>query len=134
MLLQPEGCAPPPPVERPSAEVNPAAISAAAEAIRQGQIVAVKGLGGFHLMVAAHNDQAVRRLRGLKRREEKPFALMFPSLPAIQAACEVSPLEERLLRSPEAPIVLLRRTTHHATRNTHQHCPPPSPPATPTSA
>jgi hydrogenase maturation protein HypF len=91
------------------------ALSAAAEAIRQGQIVALKGLGGFHLMVAAHNDEAVRRLRQLKHREEKPFALMFPSLPAIIAACEVSPLEERLLHSPEAPIVLLRA---HAPRST----------------
>jgi hydrogenase maturation protein HypF len=94
------------------------AVVAAAEAIRQGQIVAVKGLGGFHLMVAAHNDDAVRRLRELKHREEKPFALMFPSLADIKAACEVSPLEERLLRSPEAPIVLLRvhvsRFTFHA--------------------
>jgi hydrogenase maturation protein HypF len=93
------------------------AISATVDALRQGQIVAVKGLGGFHLMVAAHNDEAVRRLRELKHREEKPFALMFPSLPAIKAACEVSPLEERLLRSPEAPIVLLRRI--HASRITH---------------
>lgn len=84
-------------------------VAAAADAIRQGQIVAVKGLGGFHLMVAAHNNEAVRRLRELKHREEKPFALMFPSLAAIKAACEVSPLEERLLHSPEAPIVLLRR-------------------------
>jgi hydrogenase maturation protein HypF len=119
ILLQPEGCTPPPPDQRRSPKDSRSAFAAAAEAIRQGQIVAVKGLGGFHLMVAAHNDQAVRRLRELKRREEKPFALMFPSLAAIQAACEVSPFEERLLRSPEAPIVLLRhihapRTKHHA--------------------
>jgi hydrogenase maturation protein HypF len=103
---------------RPESARSRNALSAAAEAVRQGQIVAVKGLGGFHLMVAAHNDDAVRRLRQLKHREEKPFALMFPSLPAIKAACEISPLEERLLRSPEAPIVLLRlhasRITHHA--------------------
>jgi len=85
-------------------------LAAAAEALRAGRIVAVKGLGGFHLMAAAHDDAAVRRLRELKHREEKPFALMFPSLEAIQAVCAVSPLEERLLRSPEAPIVLLRRT------------------------
>jgi hydrogenase maturation protein HypF len=96
---------------------NCGAIAAAADAIRQGQIVAVKGLGGFHLMVAAHHDEAIRRLRQLKHREEKPFAVMFPSLSAIKAACEVSPLEERLLRSPEAPIVLLRRI--HASRITH---------------
>ncbi|MBI2925776.1 MAG: carbamoyltransferase HypF, partial [Verrucomicrobia bacterium] len=85
------------------------AVVAAAAAIRAGQIVAVKGLGGFHLMVAAHDEQAVRRLRERKHREEKPFALMFPSLESVKAVCEVSPLEERLLRSPEAPIVLLRR-------------------------
>src|SRR5208282_1005663 len=48
-------------------------------------------------------------LRGRKHREEKPFALMIPSLDAVKATCEVSPLEERLLRSPEAPLVLLRR-------------------------
>ncbi|MCX6929969.1 MAG: carbamoyltransferase HypF, partial [Verrucomicrobia bacterium] len=85
------------------------ALQAAAEAIRCGKIVAVKGLGGFHLMVMAQNDEAVGRLRELKHREEKPFALMLPSLEGIKQACEVSPLEERLLRSPEAPIVLLRR-------------------------
>ncbi len=86
-----------------------AALEAASKAIRGGKIVAVKGLGGFHMMVAADNDKAVGRLRELKHREEKPFALMFPSLESIQSICEVSSLEERLLRSPEAPIVLLRR-------------------------
>ena len=82
---------------------------AAADAIREGKIVAVKGLGGFHLMADARNDKAVRLLRERKQREEKPFALMFPSLESVKAECEVSPLEERLLRSPEAPIVLLRK-------------------------
>jgi len=86
------------------------ALFAAAEAIRIGQIVAVKGLGGFHLMVAAHDEQAIRRLRDRKHREEKPLALMFPTLESVKAVCEVSALEERLLHSPEAPIVLLRRT------------------------
>jgi hydrogenase maturation protein HypF len=85
------------------------ALLAAVDAIRHGQIVAVKGLGGFHLMVAAHDDAAVCRLRERKQREEKPLALMFPSLERVKVACEVTPLEERLLRSPEAPIVLLRR-------------------------
>ncbi|MEK7706612.1 MAG: carbamoyltransferase HypF, partial [Verrucomicrobiota bacterium] len=82
---------------------------AAAEALRCGQIVAGKGIGGFHLMVDSCNDEAVRRLRKRKHREEKPLALMFPSLNSAKAVCEISPLEERLLRSPEAPIVLLRR-------------------------
>ena len=90
---------------------NVAALQAAAEAIRNGSIVAVKGLGGFHLVVAAHDQAAVKRLRDRKHREEKPLALMFPSLADIQAACEVSAIEERLLRSPESPIVLLRRRT-----------------------
>ena len=85
------------------------ALLAAAQAIRDGKIVAVKGLGGFHLMADARNDKAVQLLRERKHREEKPFALMFPSLESVKAVCEVSPLEERLLRSPEAPIVLLRR-------------------------
>ncbi|HWH69663.1 MAG TPA: carbamoyltransferase HypF, partial [Candidatus Sulfotelmatobacter sp.] len=89
---------------------NREALAGAAEALRAGKILAVKGLGGFHLMVAAHYPQAVQRLRELKHREEKPFALMFPSLDAVKSACAVSPLEERLLRSPEAPIVLLRRS------------------------
>jgi len=84
-------------------------LRAAMDALRGGRILATKGLGGFHLMVAAGDEVAVQRLRELKHREEKPFALMFPSLAGIQSVCDVSPFEERLLRSPEAPIVLLRR-------------------------
>jgi hydrogenase maturation protein HypF len=85
------------------------ALLRAAEAIRQGRIVAVKGLGGFHLMVDARNQSAVQRLRLRKAREEKPFALMYPVIDQVRDDCEVSELEERLLRSPESPIVLLRR-------------------------
>jgi hydrogenase maturation protein HypF len=92
-----------------SAERSYDALLAAATAIRAGKIVAVKGIGGFHLMADARNDKAVRLLRKRKHREEKPFALMFPSLETIRTICEVSPLEERLLRSPESPIVLLRK-------------------------
>lgn len=86
-----------------------AAILRAARALRAGAIVAVKGMGGFHLLVAAGDEVAVRRLRERKRREEKPLALMFPSLTSVREQCEVSEQEERLLQSPEAPIVLLRR-------------------------
>lgn len=85
------------------------ALHQAADAIRNGKIVAVKGLGGFHLVVDARNDEAVRRLREQKHREEKPFALMFPSIESVKAKCEVSELEERLLLSPESPIVLLKK-------------------------
>lgn len=81
----------------------------AAEALRAGRIVAVKGLGGFHLMVAAHLDESVERLRRLKHREEKPFALMFPTFDDVREHCAVSELEAQLLTSPQAPIVLLRR-------------------------
>jgi hydrogenase maturation protein HypF len=92
-----------------SAERSYDAVIATAKAIREGKIVAVKGIGGFQLIVDARNEAAVKRLRERKQREEKPFALMFPSLESVKAECEVSPLEERLLRSAECPIVLLRR-------------------------
>ena len=83
------------------------ALLAAAEAIRAGQIVAVKGLGGFHLMVAAHDDAAVRRLRERKHREEKPFALMFPSLEAVRDRLRGFAAGRAAAPFPEAPIVLL---------------------------
>ena len=85
------------------------ALRRAAAAIATGAIVAVKGLGGFLLMADAADDRAVRALRARKRRDEKPFALLFPSLAEVERECEVSPLEARVLTSPEAPIVLLRR-------------------------
>jgi len=85
------------------------ALLTAAAALRRGSILALKGLGGFHLVADARNTEAVRLLRARKRREEKPFALMFPTLEAVRRVCEVSALEARLLSSPEAPVVLLRR-------------------------
>ena len=86
-----------------------AALKAAVKAIRDGKIVAVKGVGGFHLLADARDEKVVQLLRERKHREEKPFALMFPALAGVKAVCEVSPLEARLLLSPEAPIVLLHR-------------------------
>jgi hydrogenase maturation protein HypF len=85
------------------------AILQAAEVIRWGKILALKGLGGFHLLVDARNQEAVLRLRKRKHREEKPLALMVPSLKSAKVFCRVSELEERLLCSPESPIVLLGR-------------------------
>ena len=82
---------------------------AAAEAIRSGRVIAAKGIGGFHLLVDARNEQAVERLRARKHREQKPLALMYPSLEAVKEDCLVSRLEERLLHSAESPIVLLKR-------------------------
>ena len=85
------------------------ALLEAARALRAGRIVALKGLGGFHLLADARNAQAVERLRRRKGRAEKPFALMFPDFAAVSARCEVNALERELLESPQAPIVLLRR-------------------------
>ena len=85
------------------------ALRTAVHAIRAGDIVAVKGLGGFHLMADATSDAAVARLRLRKHREEKPFAVMYPSLEAVGRQCLVSAAESRLLTSPESPIVLLAR-------------------------
>ncbi len=89
--------------------VHDEALLKTAEVIRQGQVIAIKGIGGFHLMVDARNEEAVSLLRSRKHRYEKPLALMFPSLEIIKATCEVSDLEEKLLTSYEAPIVLLKR-------------------------
>ena len=86
-----------------------AALLATADAIRDGRVVAVKGIGGFHLMVDARNEEAVRTLRARKRREEKPFALMMPNFDQARLYCSASAIETRLLRSAECPIVLLRR-------------------------
>jgi hydrogenase maturation protein HypF len=85
------------------------ALRAAADALRGGQVIALKGLGGFHLMVDARNAAAVAALRERKRREEKPFAVMLATLAQVERHCEVSELEARLLRSAESPIVLLRK-------------------------
>ena len=85
------------------------ALLGAARLIREGAVVALKGLGGFQLLVDARNEDGVRRLRERKLREEKPFALMAADTPTVREWCIVSPLEARLLGSPEAPIVLLRR-------------------------
>lgn len=85
------------------------ALLGAAAALREGRIVAVKGIGGFHLFVDARNDAVVRSLRARKRRSEKPFAVMFPSLAAVEASCHVELAEQTLLTGPARPIVLLRR-------------------------
>ena len=85
-------------------------ICEAADALLAGQIVAVKGLGGFHLMVDAGNAAAIERLRERKPRRDKPFALMARDLAAARTLCDVSAEAEALLTSAEAPIVLLPRT------------------------
>ena len=78
-------------------------------AIRTGKIVAIKGIGGFQLMVDARNECAVRRLRERKHRKEKPFALMFPSIHTVEEHCRLTGLERQLLLSFRSPIVLLEK-------------------------
>ncbi|MCU0540527.1 MAG: Sua5/YciO/YrdC/YwlC family protein, partial [Desulfobacterales bacterium] len=84
-------------------------IRTAAALIREGRILAVKGLGGYHLAVDAAQPDAVARLRRRKLREEKPFAVMSADLEGIRAYARVGPKEEALLTSIERPIVLLAK-------------------------
>lgn len=85
------------------------ALKAAAAALAGDKIVAVKGLGGFHLMADALNEDSVRRLRQRKHREEKPFAVMFASLAALSEAADPTDVEIATLTSRERPIVLIRK-------------------------
>ena len=87
------------------------AISGAVRLLREGRILAVKGLGGYHLAVLAADEAAVNRLRARKHREEKPFAIMAPDLRIARCLAELTVDEARLLSSPRAPIVLVRRRT-----------------------
>ncbi len=87
----------------------------AATALLDGRIVAVKGLGGFHLCCDGRSEAAVARLRTGKVRREKPLALMVRDVAAARALCEVSSVAERWLLSPEAPILLLPRLGQAAT-------------------
>ncbi len=84
-------------------------LAGAVAALRRGLILAVKGMGGYHLACVAGHAEAVAELRRRKLRDEKPFALMVKDIAAARALCEVSRAEESLLVSPRRPIVLLRR-------------------------
>lgn len=88
--------------------VQDQALRTAAQAVRDGAIIAVKGLGGFHLVVNAGNASAVKRLRVRKHREEKPLAVMLPSVSEVKLLCDITEAEERLLCSSSSPIVLLK--------------------------
>ncbi|MCB9358165.1 MAG: carbamoyltransferase HypF [Calditrichaeota bacterium] len=81
----------------------------AAQILRNGGLLLVKGLGGYHLSCDACNEAAVRTLRLRKRRNDKPFAVLLSDMQLVERWCEVSPNESKSLRSPQAPIVLLQR-------------------------
>ncbi len=91
--------------------VSAEALGRATRELKAGRIVAVKGVGGFHLMCDATNDTAVAELRRRKHRDEKPLAVMFPSLAALEAVAEVPAEAAATLNSPQAPVVLVRRRT-----------------------
>lgn len=79
------------------------------ELLKQGKILAIKGIGGFHLACDATDEEAVSTLRNRKYREDKPFAVMFPNIESIKSFCEVNSEEEILLKSYHRPIVLLKK-------------------------
>lgn len=92
------------------AEGGPAdPIAAARTLLEEGAVLAVKGLGGYHLAVRAADDTAVAALRVRKHREDKPFAVMVPDMAAARALCDLDETEEALLTGPRRPIVLARR-------------------------
>ncbi len=84
-------------------------VAEAVKLLREGKVIAVKGLGGFHLSVDAGNDEAVARLRSRKFREEKPLAIMVKDLAGADLLVQIGAEEERLLTSPQRPIVLLKK-------------------------
>jgi len=83
-------------------------IAAASQLLKEGKIVAIKGLGGFLLACDATNDTAVKTLRQRKKRSSKPFAIMVTDVDEAKRHCYVSPEEEKLLTSPQSPIVLMK--------------------------
>jgi hydrogenase maturation protein HypF len=85
------------------------AIQQARQLLKAGKILAIKGLGGFHLACDATNPAAVEELRRRKLRVDKPFALMMPDVEMVELHCLISPLEHELLLSRQRPIVILRR-------------------------
>jgi hydrogenase maturation protein HypF len=96
-------------IHRPLREADDDPILEAAKQLAKGAILAIKGLGGYHLACDALNDESVRQLRQRKHREAKPFALMVPDLDTARKLCRVSDAEASLLMSHRRPIVLLSR-------------------------
>lgn len=87
------------------------AITAAREAVMAGKIIAVKGIGGFHLCCDAKNESAVKRLRELKNRPAKPLAVMLKDISAVRRECDFGEVQEKLLTGWQKPIVLLDKKT-----------------------
>ena len=84
-------------------------VKAAVDLLSSGNVLAIKGLGGFHLSVDAGSDKAVKKLRSRKYREEKPLAIMARDINAAKKIAKINKEEEKLLTSPQRPIVLLKK-------------------------
>ena len=98
MLAEPDG-----------RELEGDAVARAVSFLKDGKILAIKGTGGFHLAVDACNDAAIRELRRRKQRDEKPLALMAPTIEEIERHVHVNNLQKRLLMGPERPIIILAK-------------------------
>jgi hydrogenase maturation protein HypF len=97
-------------LDREGGEVAGDPVAGAVSSLLRGEVVAVKGLGGYHLAVDARQESAVAALRGRKHREDRPFAVMVADVAAARELCEIGPEELALLTSTARPIVVLRRS------------------------
>jgi hydrogenase maturation protein HypF len=109
IVLTHRGDVVPAPADFAGAQSSAATLRDAVGALRRGEILAIKGLGGFQLACDASNDRAVHALRERKKRSDKPFALMARDIASVEKICELSPADRPLLLSPQRPIVILRR-------------------------
>lgn len=100
--------------ERPEGAYGAAALLETRAVIRNGGIAAIKGIGGFHLCCDAGSEAAVQRLRQLKARPMKPFAVMMRDLEVVGRECKLEPEMEPLLTGPQKPIILIPRHTGSA--------------------
>ena len=84
------------------------ALEKTVQLLKEGNIIAVKGVGGFHLVCDATNDQALKKLRERKKRGEKPFAVMFRDINQIKEYAKITDFEEAVILSPERPVVIVK--------------------------
>lgn len=91
-------------------------IKTVSQLLLKGHILAIKGIGGFHIACDATNTQTVLKLRKRKNRPKKPFALMIGSIEEIKRICKMNEEEERIIKSPEAPILLLKKKGNGVSR------------------
>lgn len=97
------------------------ALKTAIEAIKEGKIIAIKGVGGYHLSCNPFDTKVIERLRVLKQRDKKPFALMFSNIETIEKYCYISEKEIELLKSNATPIVLLKRKESNISQSIYNH-------------